>query len=128
MATEERRVSPRKECLVPIRFRVVQNGNARADQAVRLTDSGRGSGTHAHFGMMEGQAVNLSERGVYFVCRENVMTGEEVEMFFTIPSALTGRAAESIRCRARVVHAEPLAGNRELTGAGAAVDRFECLA
>jgi hypothetical protein len=67
----------------------VQNGHAPTDPAVRLTDSARGWGTHAHFGMIEGQAVNLSERGVYFVCRENVMTGEEVEMFFTIPSELT---------------------------------------
>lgn len=64
MSSHERRVCPRKECLVPVRLRVVQNGHAPTDPAVRLTDSARGSGTHAHFGMIEGQAVNLSERGV----------------------------------------------------------------
>jgi PilZ domain len=77
---------------------------------------------------IEGQAVNLSERGVYFVCRENVMTGEEVEMFFTIPSELTRRAAESIRCKARIVHAEPLTGNHDMTGAGVLVETFDPLA
>ena len=97
MSHQERRRSPRKECLVPLRFRVLDNGNGHNDTVIRLTDYAAGAGTHAHFGMAEGQAQNLSERGVYFVSRQPVTVGEEVELFLTIPAELTGRADESVR-------------------------------
>lgn len=77
---------------------------------------------------MEGRTINLSERGVYFVCREQISAGDEVEMYFTIPSALTGRGPESVRCKARIVHVEPDDGNLGLTGAGVLVSHFEALA
>ncbi|HLV94083.1 MAG TPA: PilZ domain-containing protein [Candidatus Acidoferrales bacterium] len=127
MSSQERRRAPRKECLVPIRFRIVENGYNGPDAAVRLTDSGRGAMTHARFGMAEGQVQNLSERGVYFVCREKVAVGEEVELFFTLPAELTGRPPECVRCTARIVYAHPLERSPELMGAGVVVNRFEPL-
>jgi hypothetical protein len=127
MSDQERRIAPRKECSVPLRFRVIEKG--RSDQSsVQFAQSTDGSIVHGHFGMLEGEAQNLSERGVYFVCTEKVNVGQEVEMFFTIPGELTGRGPEDIRCRARIVHAEPLEPDRELIGAGVAVKRFEALA
>jgi PilZ domain len=90
-------------------------------------DSGRGAMTHARFGMAEGQVQNLSERGAYFICRQNVAVGAEIELFFTLPAELTGRPAESVRCIARIVYAQPLERNPEMTGAGVAVNRFEPL-
>jgi hypothetical protein len=78
--------------------------------------------------MTEGQVQNLSERRVYFVCREKLDVGEEVELFFTLPAELTGRPPESVRCNARIVYAQPLDRNPELTGAGVIVSRFEPLA
>ncbi|HKS68183.1 MAG TPA: PilZ domain-containing protein [Candidatus Acidoferrales bacterium] len=128
MSNQERRRAPRKECLVPIRFRIIENGHSQPDSAVRLADSARGAITHARFGLAEGQVQNLSERGVYFVCREKVAVGEEVELFFTLPAELTGRPPESVRCHARIVYAEPLERNPELMGAGVSVNRFEPVA
>jgi hypothetical protein len=128
MSNQERRRSPRKECLIPVRFRILGNGNGHAETAVHLTETARGAGTHAHFGMAQGQAQNLSERGVYFVCREKLAAGEEVEMYFTLPAELTGPPAESVRCSALIVYAERLEKNPELTGAGVIVQSFEPLA
>lgn len=127
MSHQERRRSPRKECLVPLRFRILANGNGHDDTAIRLTDYAAGAGTHAHFGMAEGQAQNLSERGVYFVSREQVTVGEDVELFLTIPAELTGRADESVRCSARVVYAQAVDGDPSLTGVGVCVRCFEPL-
>jgi hypothetical protein len=125
MSNQERRRSPRKECLVPLRFRILENGDAQTDTAVRLTQSGDVPSTHGHFGIAEGQAENVSERGIYFVSREKVSAGEEVELFFTLPTDLTGRPAESVRCNARVVYAQTLERNPPLTGAGLSVRYFE---
>jgi hypothetical protein len=51
--------------------------------------------------------------------------GEPLEMFFTIPSELTGRSAEAVKCNARVVHVDAcLDGSR---GVGATIERFQPL-
>jgi hypothetical protein len=124
MSGQERRISPRKECVVPVRFRVVKNGTKPSDTSVRSTETVRSSVTHAHFGTLDGETVNLSERGIYFVSGQKVNVGEELEIYFTLPSEVTGRGSEKVRCHARVVHAEPL-DHQGLTGAGAIVQRFE---
>ena len=82
MSNEERRIAPRKECSVPLRFRVIEKG--RPHNAAVFTQSAEGGVTHVHFGMLEGQAQNLSERGVYFVCTEKVDVGQEVEMSYRV--------------------------------------------
>ena len=121
MSGKERRTSPRKECVVPLRFRVVAAGNnAQADQI-----AGSFGAREPRASLMEGEALNLSERGVYFTSRESVSVGEPLEMFFTLPRELTGRGPEQVRCSARVVHveAEPdIGGSR---GIGAIVERYE---
>lgn len=119
MGSKERRISPRKECIVPLRFRVTK----AADQLARSTTasaSGRSS-----VGTIEGESVNLSERGIYFRSSERVCVGQPLEMYFTIPRELTGRSAEQVRCSARVVHVESQADRQGLVGVGAAVERFE---
>ncbi|HXU48286.1 MAG TPA: PilZ domain-containing protein [Candidatus Binatia bacterium] len=76
-------------------------------------------------GILEGEAVNLSERGIYFRSRENVSIGAPLEIYFRLPRELTGRSAEEVRCSARVVHVEQAESNGGLTGVGATVERFE---
>lgn len=70
--------------------------------------------------------MNLSERGIYFTSSLKLSVGEPLEMFFTIPSELTGRSAEAVRCDARVVHIDAR-GNGSL-GVGAVIERFQPLA
>jgi len=123
MQSRERRISPRKECLVPLRFRFISNaiGN-ESSQSVLPSEPVR---KLPFTGTFEGQAVNLSERGIYFTSSEKMSIGQPLEMYFTIPRELTGRASEQVRCSARVVHVEEHADKQGVLGVGAAVDRFE---
>jgi hypothetical protein len=78
--------------------------------------------------MMEGEALNLSERGVYFTSRETLQVGEPLEMIFTLPRELTGRGPEQVRCTARVVHVDDQTDHQGRRGFGATVERFEPIA
>ena len=122
MAGKERRISPRKDCAVPLRFRVISNGTSGVhfERAI-------GGEALASKGIMEGEAVNLSERGIYFRSRERLSVGAPLEIYFRLPRELTGRSAEEVRCSARVVHVEQESSDG-LTGIGATVDRFEPVA
>jgi hypothetical protein len=124
MSGQERRISPRKECVVPVRFRIVKNGTSPSKVSARSAESVRGPVAHGHFGTVEGETVNLSERGIYFISGQKVNVGEELEIYLTLPSELTGRNSEKVRCHALVVHAETLE-EQGLTGAGAVVRSFE---
>ena len=55
----------------------------------------------------------------------NDAVGDPLEMFFTLPSELTGRGAESVKCDARVVHVDSHANGS--VGVGAVIERFEAL-
>jgi hypothetical protein len=127
MSDRERRTSPRKECTVPLRFRVLANGKNHHAESVRATYETRGAKTSGYFEAIEGEAVNLSERGIYFRSREEVKVGEPIEMYLTLPRELTGRSPEEVRCSARVVHVESRADQLGMRGVGAAVERFEPL-
>jgi hypothetical protein len=118
MGNKERRIAPRKECTVPLRFRVAKSVDSLARETA-------GASARTPFGTIEGESVNLSERGIYFRSRQRVNVGEPLEMYFTIPRELTGRSTEQVRCSARVVHVEPQADRQGLVGVGAAVERFE---
>ena len=125
MSGNDRRISPRKECTIPVRFRVMSSGSNRAaeDQAegsVRLATR-----LQAKTGILEGEAVNLSERGICFKSRENLNVGAPLELYLTLPRELTGRRSEEVRCSARVVYVDAqadLVGRRVV---GAAVEHFE---
>jgi hypothetical protein len=49
--------------------------------------------------------------------------GEPLEIFFTLPTELTGRSPEQVCCRARVVHVDNF--EHGSIGIGAAIERFE---
>lgn len=109
---------------MPLRFRLVSNAqnvvpaqNLPREPLRRLPIAGT----------LEGQSVNLSERGIYFTSPHKMTVGQPIEMYFTIPRELTGRMSEQVRCSARVVHVEYQADQYGMLGVGAAVDRFEPL-
>jgi hypothetical protein len=128
MSGRERRTSPRKDCVVPVRFRVVTNGHNAQEAEFAASYGMSESKAAAHASMLEGEALNLSERGVYFTSRERVHVGEPLEMFLTLPRELTGRGPEQVRCSARVVHVEDRPDPQGVRGIGATVDRFEAVA
>jgi PilZ domain-containing protein len=128
MSASERRSSPRKECAVPLRFRVVPEAHNSSAEMLAASFSSRPAKASIHAATCEGEALNLSERGVYFRSRDRVNVGERLEMYFTLPRELTGREPEQVRCSARVVHVEEGTDERGTTGVGAFVERFEPIA
>jgi hypothetical protein len=124
MSNEERRISPRKECVVPLRFRLIVNRNgSHADQEEAEQETAPKVTSYSP--SYEGETVNLSERGLYFRSREKLSVGAPLEIHFTLPRELTGRNPEPMRCNARVVHVEQRKDQRGMVGIGAAVERFE---
>jgi len=132
MQSKERRISPRKACTIPVRFRAVANqyipvsmavaaagGLARESRAMRSQPRSQDT--------FEGETVNLSERGIRFKSPLQFCVGESVEIYLTLPRELTGRSREEVRCNARVVHVENEMDAQGLTGVGAEVERFEPL-
>ena len=123
MPGNERRNSPRKNCIVPLRFRVLTDP-ALPWEALTASHESSGLKGSIYSATLRGEAVNLSERGVYFTSKEKLSVGELLEMYFTLPRELTGRGPEQVRCSARVVHVEDRADLGAL-GIGAIVERFE---
>jgi len=112
-------------CAVPLRYRLVSNGhNAQAAEIAESQPAGTPKGS-AYAATLEGEVLNLSERGVYFTSREKVNVGEPLELYFTLPRELTGRSPEQVRCSARVVHVDEPTDSRGMRGIGATVERFE---
>jgi hypothetical protein len=132
MSSKERRISPRKACTIPVRFRSI------ADEYIPTfmrAAASRGSSKETRTikqqpGNQEtvvGETINLSERGIRFKSLLRFSVGETVEIYFTLPRELTGRDPEEVRCAARVVHVEYELDAQGMTGVGAAVERFEPL-
>jgi PilZ domain len=73
----------------------------------------------------QGETVKLSERGIRCKTRHRLSVGESVEIFFTLPTELTGRAIEEVKCNTRVVHVDREADGSGQIGVGAAIERIE---
>jgi hypothetical protein len=128
MSNRERRDSPRKECAVPLRFRILVNGNGSHPQEGAQPDELLAHKVSNYSPSYEGKALNLSERGLYFTAREKLSIGAPLEIYLTIPRELTGRSPEPVRCRARVVHVDEIYPQQGVKGVGAIVDRYETVA
>jgi PilZ domain len=127
MPSHERRITPRKSYAIPVRFNVVTEQYAMVGAA-----GGASAPMHQNAKILttiplpkQGEIVNLSERGIGFKTRQNLSVGENVEIFFTLPTALTGRAPEDVRCNARVVRVDKSEDASGMFGIGASIDRFE---
>lgn len=125
MGGNERRSSLRKICALPLRLRL--SGNGQRERAEPANEDASPPPAAAPVMEFTGKALNLSERGVYFTCQEKLKVGQPIELYFTLPTELTGRAPENVRCTARVVHVDE-DGQAALRGIGAAVEQFEPVA
>jgi hypothetical protein len=116
LSARERRTSPRKDCVVPLRFPVVRNRHKAQAEDTAAWHGLRKSKDPANAATLEGEALNISERGVYFTSREKLHVGEPLEMYFTLPREPTGRGSELAHCSARVVHVDEKTDRRALGG------------
>jgi hypothetical protein len=124
MSGKERRLSPRRDCMVPLRFRIL--ANAPADYAVaggRRRDDFL-EGTAGHFGPLHGEVVNLSAGGIGFKSRQKLVVGDRLEIYLSIPPALPGGNFQDVCCEAMIIRVDDRTDVRGLTGVGAIVDLF----
>lgn len=133
MGGNERRTAPRKACSMSLRFRLrplaaVSAGVSRMamSASTRLAQASlKTKSTASDQQAFEGETINLSERGIYFKSSRNLNVGEPIELFFTLPTELTGRSPEDVHCQARVVHIDQGVDAAGRTGVGASIERFE---
>src|SRR5271154_133489 len=125
MSINDRRIVPRKPYAMPMKFVVLSQESAGAGNFdMRSGPLAAQSGIEDAPLPYEGETVNLSERGVGFKSQQPLSLGQTIEVFFTLPTELTGRIAEDVRCIAKVVHVDP---DREIPGyirVGAMIERF----
>jgi hypothetical protein len=127
MPSHERRSATRKSYAIPVRFNVITEPYAMVGAACASSGPARANAKILTTIPLpqQGEIVNLSERGIGFKTKQNLSVGESVEIFFTLPTALTGRAPEDVRCNARVVRVEKSVDTHGMIAIGAAIDRFE---
>jgi hypothetical protein len=124
---EDRRIVPRKPYAMPIRFVVLAEEFAYAGRSLPHTavaEKNAPSGAAKPMQPHEGVTIDLSERGVGFKSTQSVSLGQSIEIYFTLPTELTGRIPEDVRCTARVVHVDHHE-DHGLTCVGANIERFE---
>ncbi|MFY9803055.1 MAG: PilZ domain-containing protein [Candidatus Acidiferrales bacterium] len=125
MSSNERRIVPRKAYAIPVRFNVITHEFAAIATGAKTEARGVSRFLETIPLPQQGETVNLSERGIRFKTRHSLSVGESVEIFFTLPTELTGRAIEDVKCNARVVHVDREADGNGQIGVGAAIERFE---
>jgi hypothetical protein len=128
MSSPNRRAVPRKPCLIPIRFMVLSEEFAFAGKFMDGTGTDAKNlkpGVAKAMIPHDGQTVDLSERGIGFKSKQSVSLAQSIELLFTLPTELTGRIPEDVRCTATVVHVDDRRDPDGFISIGAAIQRFE---
>jgi hypothetical protein len=104
VAYSERRQRERFRIRVPLRFRSLGVAASPID----------------HFA----ETTNVSRGGFFFVTSAPLQVGMPIEATLTMPTEVTGGAADETHCRARLVHAKPDAYSDGRMGFGAEIEMF----
>lgn len=107
MSSIERRIDPRVNVRVPLRFRVL-NGWETSEQTA--------------------EAENISQRGIYFTTAVPMKVGMPVEVSLRMPQELGGKTPSDVRCIARVVRIQDNAAFGGKSGIGLHIERYEAKA
>jgi hypothetical protein len=107
MSSSERRIDPRVNVRVPLRFRILNSPESTEQIA---------------------EAENISQRGIYFTTTAALKVGMPVEVSLRMPRELAGKSSSDVKCVARVVRVDAnlLLGSR--VGVGLHIERFEATA
>ncbi|HEY0704702.1 MAG TPA: PilZ domain-containing protein [Candidatus Acidoferrales bacterium] len=126
-SNEDRRIVPRKPYTMPIRFVVLTEEFAYSGRSLphaAVAERNPPSGNAQPMAPHEGETVDVSERGVGFKSKQTVSLGQSIEMYFTLPTELTGRMPEDVRCTAKIVHVDHH-DEHGFTSFGANIELFE---
>ncbi len=107
MSSSERRIDPRVNIRVPLRFRVLNNPGATEQNA---------------------ESENISQRGIYFTTAIPLKVGTPLEVSLRMPQELAGKSSSDVRCVARVVHVRTSSMLGGKAGVGLHIERYEAKA
>jgi len=100
----ERRVAPRVNIRVPLRFRLFNAPKSSEHEA---------------------ESENISRRGLYFQTEVPLEVGALLEVTMRIAKDVKGKFASDIACMARVVRVQTLAQGASRRGIGLHIERYE---
>jgi len=106
MAGEERRRATRHNLKFPVKLRPTE-------------------GTTPY--VQSGEAISVSEWGVYFSMDPGMKEGTRIDLSFTMPGEVTGGPPMKVRCTARVVRVDRDFGKENRVGLAAQIERFETI-
>jgi hypothetical protein len=107
MNSSDRRIDPRVNVRVPLRFRILNSSESTEQIA---------------------ESENISQRGIYFTTAFPLKVGTPLEVSLRMPQELSGKASSDVKCIARVVHvhANSLLGGK--AGVGLHIEQYEATA
>lgn len=104
MSSSDRRIDPRVNVRVPLRFRIL-NGAESTEQLA--------------------EAENVSQRGIYFTTAIPLKVGTSLEVSLRMPRELVGRTTSDVKCVARVVRVQASSLLSGKAGVGLHIERYE---
>jgi hypothetical protein len=104
MTTIERRVAPRVNIQVPVRFRLSNTPNASEHDA---------------------ESENISQGGLYFQTEVPIEVGALLAITLRNAGEVTGKFVSDVACMARVVRVQTLAPDAGRRGIGLHIERYE---
>lgn len=103
MNSSDRRVDPRVNVRVPLRFRVLNNPESVEQIA---------------------EAENISQRGIYFTTAVPLKVGMPLEVSLRMPRELAGKMSSDVRCVARVVRVQATSLLSGKAGIGLHIEQY----
>lgn len=107
MSSNERRIDPRVNVRVPLRFRILDGA-----QSIEQT----------------AEAENISQRGIYFTTAVPLRVGMPLEVSLRMPQEIAGTNSSNVKCVARVVRVSPSSLLSGKAGVGLHIERYEAKA
>ncbi len=104
METTERRVIPRYNVRIPIRFHSISLASSSPEHRT--------------------ESVNISRRGLFFASHAELRVGMPIEISLRMPREVTGLETVEARCFGRVVHARTGMFADGRTGYGVEIEKF----
>ena len=104
MSSIERRIDPRVNLRVPLRFRILNGPDSSAQIA---------------------EAENISQRGIYFTTAVPMKVGMPVEVSLRMPQELGVKPQSDVTCVALVVRIHQNAALGGKSGVGLHIERYE---
>lgn len=123
--SSERRIVPRKAYAMLVRFNVIAQELVVVSARAKVACPAQPRNSRKRLCCHSKVKPSIDPTRMGFKTRQSLSVGDSVEIFFLLPTELTGRAMKDAQCNARVVHVDREADMSGRIGVGAAIECFE---